>query len=89
MHVIDDSSPLYAETEESLQRSGASFVLSLSGTDETTGHTLMTRQSYPSAAILWNRAFRDVLDVSEEGVVLFDYTRFHEVEELPTAAAEA
>jgi inward rectifier potassium channel len=89
MHVIDDSSPLYAETEESLQRSGASFVLSLSGTDETTGHTLMTRQSYLSAAILWNRAFRDVLDVSEEGVVLFDYTRFHEVEELPSAAAEA
>jgi inward rectifier potassium channel len=88
MHVIDDSSPLYAETEESLRRSGASFVLSLSGTDETTGHTLMTRQSYPSAAILWNRAFRDVLDVSEEGVVLFDYTRFHEVEELPPAAAE-
>jgi inward rectifier potassium channel len=88
MHVIDDSSPLYAETEESLRRSGASFVLSLSGTDETTGHTLMTRQSYPSAAILWNRAFRDVLDVSEEGVVLFDYTRFHEVEELPPVAAE-
>jgi inward rectifier potassium channel len=86
MHVIDDSSPLNAETEESLRRSGASFILSLSGTDETTGHTLMARQDYPGAAILWNKAFRDVLDVSEDGVVRFDYTRFHDVEDLPKAA---
>jgi inward rectifier potassium channel len=85
MHVIDDSSPLSGQTEESLRLSGASFVLSLSGTDETTGHTLMARGEYPGGAILWNKAFRDVLDVTEEGVVLFDYTRFHEVEDLPKA----
>jgi inward rectifier potassium channel len=82
MHVIDESSPLNSATEESLRRSGAAFILSLSGTDETTGHTLMARQDYPSAAILWNKAFRDVLDVTEEGVVRFDYTRFHDVEDL-------
>jgi inward rectifier potassium channel len=86
MHVIDDSSPLSAQTEESLRLSGASFVLSLSGTDETTGHTLMAREDYPAGSILWNKAFRDVLDVTEEGVVLFDYTRFHEVEDLPKAS---
>jgi inward rectifier potassium channel len=83
MHVIDESSPLCGETEESLRRSGASFVLSLSGTDETTGHTLMAREDYSCTAILWNKAFRDVLDVTEEGVVFFDYTLFHEVEDLP------
>jgi inward rectifier potassium channel len=88
MHVIDESSPLRFETEESLRRSAASFVLSLSGTDETTGHTLMARQPYPCAAILWNRAFRDVLATNEEGVVVFDYTRFHEIEDLPQPAAE-
>ena len=82
MHVIDGSSPLAAETDESLRRSGASFVLSLSGTDETTGHTLMARENYDAPAILWNKAFRDVLDVSEDGVVHFDYTGFHEVEDL-------
>jgi inward rectifier potassium channel len=85
MHVIDDSSPLSGQTEESLRLSGASFVLSLSGTDETTGHTLMARGEYPGGAILWYKAFRDVLDVTEEGVVLFDYTQFHEVEDLPKA----
>ncbi|HEV2702317.1 MAG TPA: ion channel [Steroidobacteraceae bacterium] len=82
MHVIDESSPLNGETEESLRRSGASFVLSLSGTDETTGHTLMTREDYSAGSILWNKAFRDVLDVTEEGAVVFDYTLFHEVEDL-------
>jgi inward rectifier potassium channel len=86
MHVIDDSSPLKAESEESLRQSGASFVLSLSGTDETTGHTLMAREDYPASAILWNKAFRDVLDVTEDGVVLFDYTLFHDVQDLPKAA---
>ena len=89
MHVIDDSSPLNSETDESLRRSGAQFTLSLSGTDETTGHTLMARQDYAGDAILWNKAFRDVLDVSDEGIVLFDYTQFHEVEDLPQAAASA
>jgi inward rectifier potassium channel len=83
MHVIDDASPLRSESEESLRLSGATFILSLSGTDETTGHTLMAREEYPGTAILWNKAFRDVLDVTEEGTVLFDYTQFHEVEDLP------
>jgi inward rectifier potassium channel len=83
MHVIDDSSPLGIETDESLRRSGASFILSLSGTDETTGHMLMAREEYPAAAILWNKAFRDVLNVTAAGTVLFDYTGFHEVEDLP------
>jgi inward rectifier potassium channel len=86
MHVIDESSPLNSATEESLRRSGAAFILSLSGTDETTGHTLMARQDYPGDTILWNKAFRDVLDVTEAGVVRFDYTRFHDVEDLAKAA---
>jgi inward rectifier potassium channel len=83
MHVIDAGSPLSGETEESLRRSGASFILSVSGTDETTGHTLMARHEYPSAAILWNKAFQDVLDRSDDGVLHIDYTRFHDVEDLP------
>ena len=83
MHVIDASSPLASESPESLRKSAASFILSLSGTDETTGHTLMAREEYAAGAILWNKAFRDVLDMSDEGVVIFDYGAFHEVEDLP------
>ena len=43
MHVIDDASPLHSETAESLSKSKAVFILSLSGTDENTGQILMAR----------------------------------------------
>jgi inward rectifier potassium channel len=88
MHVIDASSPLAHETEETLGRSKASLILSVSGTDETTGHVLIAREEYLSAAILWNKAFRDVLNVTADGAVHIDYTRFHDVEELGKESAE-
>jgi inward rectifier potassium channel len=87
MHVIDESSPLARESEESLGRSKASLILSVSGTDETTGHVLIAREEYASAAILWNKAFRDVLDVTAEGAVHIDYSKFHDVEDLPGESA--
>jgi inward rectifier potassium channel len=83
MHVIDDSSPLRDETEESLRQTGTIFILSVSGTDETTGHTLIAREQYSSDALVWNKAFQDILRVDEEGVIHIDYTRFHDVEDLP------
>jgi inward rectifier potassium channel len=80
MHVIDEASPLWGETEETLAASAATFLLSLSGTDETTGHVLMARADYPSTAIHWNHGFRDILEVSADGTPRFDYTKFHDVE---------
>jgi inward rectifier potassium channel len=46
MHVIDDASSLSTETAESLSSSKTVFILSLSGTDENTGQTLMARGVY-------------------------------------------
>ncbi len=51
MHIIDEASPLKTETPETLRQSASSFILSVSGTDETTGQTLMAREEYPSTAI--------------------------------------
>ncbi len=80
MHVIDEASPLHKETAESLRASTASFILSLSGTDETTGQVLMARAEYPSTAIRWNEAFRDILEVAEDGTQYIDYGKFNEIE---------
>jgi len=80
MHVIDDASPLWAETAESLERSEAAFVLSVSGTDETTGQTLMARGEYSHADIRWNSTFLDILQESADGVLHIDYRKFHDVE---------
>ncbi len=82
MHVIDDESPLASETAESLQKSQAAFVLSVSGTDETTGQVLMARAEYSSADIRWNSAFHDILEEAEDGTLRIDYGKFDDVEPL-------
>jgi inward rectifier potassium channel len=87
MHIIDELSPLQAETAESLREAAASFILSVSGTDETTGQVLMAREEYPSTAIRWNEAFLDILEQTEDGTLSIDYSKFNEVQPLPPAHA--
>jgi inward rectifier potassium channel len=82
MHVIDDESPLSTETAESLSNSKAVFVLSLSGTDENTGQTLMARSEYSCADIRWNATFRDILEEAPDGSIHVDYGKFHDIEPL-------
>jgi inward rectifier potassium channel len=89
MHLIDHASPLKAETAESLGKSKTTFVLSISGTDETTGQILMARAEYSSADIRWNATFRDILEEADDGSLHLDYGKFHEVESLAEPGAES
>jgi len=92
LHVIDQHSPLAGETTESLQASRAFLMLTISGTDETTGQTLMARQVYDPGDVRWDHRFEDILSSDADGVDHFDYTRFHAVEpvtEAPRLALEA
>ncbi len=82
MHVLDEASPLHGQSEESLRASRALFILSLSGTDETTGQVMMARHEYPGSAIHWNSTFRDIMEVAADGTVHFDYGKFHDIEPL-------
>jgi inward rectifier potassium channel len=82
MHVIDAGSPLISETAESLAKSRAMFVLSVSGTDENTGQTLMARGEYSCEDIRWNSTFHDILEEAPDGTVHVDYGKFHDVEPL-------
>jgi inward rectifier potassium channel len=82
MHVIDDASPLSAQTAESLSNSKTVFILNLSGTDENTGQTLMARGEYSSADIRWNSTFHDILEEAPDGTIHVDYSRFHDIEPL-------
>ena len=82
MHVIDEASPLRYETAESLPNSKTTFVLSLSGTDENTGQTLMARSEYSGADIRWNATFHDILEEDPDGTIRVDYSKFHDIEPL-------
>jgi inward rectifier potassium channel len=87
MHVIDEKSPLWAETAASLDAQATTFVLTLSGTDETTGQVLMARAEYPASAIRWNQSFRDILTLDDQGTLHIDYRLFDDIEPLPGAPA--
>jgi inward rectifier potassium channel len=82
LHVIDERSPLAGATADSLAAAHAFLLLSISGTDETTGQTLMARHEYPVGELRWNHSFVDVMTVGEDGIDRFDYSKFHDVEPL-------
>ncbi len=88
LHVIDEGSPLYGATAETLAAAKGYLLLTIAGTDETTGQTLMSRQEYFPTAIHWNHAFVDIFTAGEDGIDYFDYTRFHDVEPLPEPATD-
>jgi inward rectifier potassium channel len=82
LHVIDGTSPLAGQTEQSLSSARAYLLLTVIGTDETTGQSLMARQEYPASAVRWNHGYVDILSTDADGVDHFDYTRFHDIEPL-------
>jgi inward rectifier potassium channel len=82
MHVIDAASPLHGATAESLAAVSATFILSLTGTDDTTGQVLKARANYTSSTIKWNYTFTDILDTREDGTLFIDYGKFHDIEPL-------
>lgn len=88
MHWIDESSALNLETSESLEKSNAAFVLSMSGTDETTSQTLTARANYSHADIRWDATFRDILEEAPDGTLHLDYTKFNEVDSLSGAKSD-
>jgi inward rectifier potassium channel len=82
LHVIDAASPLRDANTQALRKARAFLLLTISGTDETTGQTIMARARYEPDRLRWNHSFVDILSTDENGVDHFDYRRFHDVEPL-------
>jgi inward rectifier potassium channel len=82
LHVIDETSPLQGQTRETLEAARASVLLTVSGTDETTGQTLMARHQYLADSLYWNHRFVDILTKGPDGIDRFDYTKFDDVQSL-------
>ncbi|MDX2257190.1 MAG: ion channel [Pseudanabaenaceae cyanobacterium bins.39] len=78
MHEIDERSPLFGMTRESLERSHAQILVSLTGIDETVEGTIHARHMYSPQDILFNHRFADVILVGSNGDRYIDYTHFHD-----------
>ncbi|MBD2725851.1 ATP-sensitive inward rectifier potassium channel 10 [Nostoc sp. FACHB-892] len=79
MHVIDEFSPLYGMTAESLTQTNTMLIISLSGIDETVAQVVHARHSYAANEILWNNQFVDIIHHTPDGHRYIDYNRFHDV----------
>ena len=79
IHPIDERSPLYGATRESLREVDGEVVVSVIGIDETFSQTIHARYSYVTDEIVWDARFADIMSVLPDGRRLVDYTRFHDV----------
>ena len=78
MHPIDADSPLRNASPSSLAAEGAELVVTVTGLDETTLHTIHARTSYLAHEICWDRRFADVFTQTADGRLAIDYRRFHD-----------
>lgn len=79
MHVIDESSPLYGLTPESLTESNTIITVLLTGIDETIAQLVHARYDYAAQDMMWNYRFVDVSYRTDEGHRYIDYNFFHDV----------
>jgi inward rectifier potassium channel len=79
VHIIDESSPLYGTTPESLRAKDVLLVASLTGLDENFLQTIHARHAYAPDDIVWNVQFVDVLTSLPDGRRVVDYRKFHDV----------
>jgi inward rectifier potassium channel len=79
MHPLDEKSPLYGSSAESLRAEGAEIIVVLSGVDETFAQRIHARHAYTAEQILWDKQFVDILSVTPDGQRAIDYRRFHDV----------
>lgn len=77
MHPIDEDSPLWQATPESLAKTRATLVVSFSGIDETVCQSLHAPYTYDAENILWSHRFADIICQTPEGDRYVDYTYFH------------
>jgi inward rectifier potassium channel len=78
-HPVDESSPLFGETVESMRAKSTEVVVLVSGLDETFQQTIHARWSYVADEIRWNEKFRDIIS-TVDGTRVIDYARFHDTE---------
>ena len=79
IHVIDEASPLYGETEASLREMNVRFIVTLTGIDSTFAQTIHARTTYFGGDIVWGGRFVDVTSQLPDGQLQVDYTKFNDV----------
>jgi len=78
MHPVDETSPLYGATPESLAAEDAELLTTVTGLDETMSQTIHARTSYIASEIRFGQRFADMFGYTEGGRIAIDYSKFNE-----------
>lgn len=80
VHVIDESSPLFGETAETLEAKQAQILATLIGLDDTFHQTVHARTAWTWRDFAWNQRFVDILRFRDDGSRVIDYRFFDTTE---------
>ena len=86
MHRLDESSPLFGATPETLLDEMVEIVVVISGVDDIFAQRIHARYVYSAADIMWDKEFVDVLSEAPDGRRVLDYRKFHDVKDVATQA---
>jgi inward rectifier potassium channel len=79
LHPIDESSPLWGASPQSLEQERVEIVVVLSGVDDRYAQRVHSRHSYLADEVVWNKRLADILSIGPTGRRIIDYRRFHDV----------
>jgi inward rectifier potassium channel len=82
-HSIDEASPLHGATPASFVEQESELQIMVVGLDDTSMQPAHAAHRYFAHQICWGARYRDILSEAEDGALVLDLGRFHEVE--PTA----
>jgi len=82
MHPIDQHSPLYGFSAESLTASQTQIIVSLSGIDETVSQTVHSRHTYGIHDIILDHQLVDIMHITANGDRYIEFSQFHHIEPL-------
>lgn len=85
-HQIDENSPLFGQTPESLRTSETELTILLSGTDDAFGQTVYGHFAYNHEEILFDHHFISMFNRNEAGHPVIDFSKFDVVERIEKEA---
>jgi inward rectifier potassium channel len=79
MHPLDENSPLYGATRETMFDDRVELIAVLSGTDDIYAATIHARHSYLPHEIAWKKRFADIIGTRSDGRSVIDLRKFHDL----------
>jgi inward rectifier potassium channel len=80
LHPIAPGSPLYGMTPEQVKRDEVELMVTVVGTDDTSLQPVHARKRYLDTEIAWGARHSDILSETEDGNIVLDVRRFHDIE---------